>query len=97
MPLTTCKGRPGNRRTKGVPSRTAVQIKTLSDVRDLGPPFLRSGEEKKHPVEWQNTQSRERLTKLALLEGTQKVEGQKEGEKERQKKGGRAMLPVPSQ
>lgn len=27
------------------PSRTAVQIKTLSDVRDLGPPFLRSGEE----------------------------------------------------
>lgn len=70
------------------PSRTAVQIKTLSDVRDLGPPFLRSGEEeKKNPAEWQNTQSRERRTKLALLEGTQKVEGQKEGEKERQENG----------
>lgn len=41
-------------------------------------------EEKKNPGEWQNTQSRDSLTKLALLEGTQKVEGQKEGEKERQ-------------
>lgn len=39
---------------------------------------------KNHPAEWQNTQSRDSLTKLALLEGTQKVEGQKEREKERQ-------------
>lgn len=69
------------------PSRTAVQIKTLSDVRDLGPPFLRSREEKKKPPSRMAKHAKQRQPHKAGLVG-----GHSEGggaERGRERKTGR--------
>lgn len=68
------------------PSRTAVQIKTLSDVRDLGPSFLRSeeGKGKKSQSNGKTRKAETALQSWPCWRALRRWRGRKEAEKERQ-------------
>lgn len=82
------------------PSRTAVQIKTLSDVRDLGPSFLRSEEGKggKKKASRMAKHAKQRQPyKAGLVGGHSEGGGAEKRQRKKDRKGGRAMFPVASQ